>query len=401
MSLTAAGRPAGCATCGRPLRPGARFCTGCGAPVTSMLVIAPEPVGPESARSRRAAGARPGGSAAGVGTSTALAAAGGVEVAVLDPAFDGVRPAPVGRRLLAYLVDAACIALVVGVLAATSGSPALAALVGVEAAVGLVVWEARTGRTPGNLVCGLRTARLESPYATGARRALPRALVLGAGHLVAGLGQWLVVASAGFDPSGRRQGWHDKAGRAVVVDVRGPRLPGVGATPDAPAMAVDVAPAPAARVTAAPPVPAVAPAPAPVAPAPVPARVLAAPVVAPPAAPVATAGTGRFVLTLDSGEVSIVHGPGLVGRAPRPRPGERCDHLVTVDDPQRSLSRTHARFGVDGGVFWVADAGSGNGTAVVAPDGTTVQAGSDHPVPVADGSSVQIGERTFTVHAQR
>jgi len=398
MTLTTEGRPAGCATCGRPLRPGARFCTGCGAPVASVLVIAPEPAGTGSDRGRRAAGARQGGRGAGPATPTSLATAGGGEVAMLDPAFDGVRPAPVGRRLLAYLVDAACLAALVGALAIASGSPALAALVGVEVTVGLVVWEARTGRTPGNLVCGLRTARLESPYATGARRALPRALVLGAGHLVAGLGQWVVLASAAFDPSGRRQGWHDKAGRAVVVDVRGPRLPQVAAAPVA------------RRVT---PVPAGAPAPAPVVPAPAPvvpaavatpvlaAPVLAVPVVVPPAVPVVAAGTGRFVLTLDSGEVSVVHGPGLIGRAPRPRPGERCDHLVTVDDPQRSLSRTHARFGVDDGVFWVADAGSGNGTVVVAPDGTSVRAGSDRPVRVADGSTVQIGDRTFTVRDQR
>src|SRR5690606_329790 len=46
-----------------------------------------------------------------------------------------------------------------------------------------------------------------------------RALVVAAGTLVAGVGQLVVLASPLFDASGRRQGWHDKAARALVVDL--------------------------------------------------------------------------------------------------------------------------------------------------------------------------------------
>ena len=115
------------------------------------------------------------------------------------------------------------------------------------------------------------------------------------------------------------------------------------------------------------------------------------------AAPTAPVRPRTFVLTLDTGEAMSVSGPGVIGRAPRPRDGERCDHVVTVDDPQRSLSRTHARFGIDARGFWVADAGSGNGTVVVLPSGQSVVVAPERPTPVPSGSTVRIGDRTVLV----
>ncbi len=40
-----------------------------------------------------------------------------------------------------------------------------------------------------------------------------------------------------------------------------------------------------------------------------------------------------FVLHFSTGERFGVHGTGLLGRLPRPQPGERFDDLVTVHDP--------------------------------------------------------------------
>jgi pSer/pThr/pTyr-binding forkhead associated (FHA) protein len=94
-----------------------------------------------------------------------------------------------------------------------------------------------------------------------------------------------------------------------------------------------------------------------------------------------------------------VSGPGVIGRAPRPIAGERCDHVVVIDDPERSLSRTHARFGIDSRGFWVADAGSGNGTLVVLPTGQTAVVGPDRTVPVPSGSTVRLGDREVVVEA--
>lgn len=348
-----------CVACGKPLRPGARFCTACGTPVDAAVVVVeaqrsgaagpPEP--PVAARRRREADP---------------------VVTPLGAAFDGVRTAGVGQRLLAFLVDTACVSVAGGVVLALTHSAVLAGLAAVEVIVGIVVWEARTGRTFGNTLLGLRSARQETPYAPGLARSVPRALVLAAGHLVAGLGQWLVVGSVSFDKSGRGQGWHDHVGRSVVVDVRGPRAPLAAPSGTSLGRAPVAVPVRAAAVATSTP---------------------------PPPAPPAVAAPAAYVVTLDTGQAMTVSGPGLVGRAPQVVPGERCDHVIAIDDPERSLSRTHARFGLDRAGFWVADAGSGNGTVVVLPSGQSVPVAPEQRVVVPSGSTVRIGDRTFTVQA--
>jgi len=445
-----------CTACGRPVRTDARFCTGCGAPVAHVTVVEAQPPTRRSgATGRRRSTAPPdaptpratavGGSvpaAPGVPTDPFGAVPAGARAAApvvasaarpgpvpggpasgagLGPAFDGVSVVGVGARLGAYALDALVVALVaVGVLLAT-GQPVLGALVGVELVVGLVVWEARTGRTFGNLALGLRAARVETPFAPGLTRAARRALVLLAGHLVGGVGQWVVLGSVAGDRGPLRQGWHDKAGRAVVVDVRRPRASGPGPAPSSPdasaatygglaragvpgaSTLADRAAAPAVSAAASPAVPGV----------PGLARTPGLPgaPVAPGLPPVPAAGltpvTGAvsrsrsYVLTLDTGEALSVSGPGLLGRAPRPRDGERCDHVVTIDDPQRSLSRTHARFGIDARGLWVADAGSGNGTVVVLPSGQSVVVAPERPTPVPPGSTIRLGDRSVLVDQLR
>lgn len=462
-----------CASCHRPLAPDARFCTACGTPAQADATVTVV----EGAQGRARADARPR----------------EPRPAVLHPAFGDATPAGPGRRVLAYAVDAVAVGAVAGGLLAWTGSWLLAALVVVELAVGLLVWEAHTGRTLGNTVLGLRTAREETPYSVGPARAFLRGLVLAAGHAAAGLGQWVVVASGAFDKTGRAQAWHDRVGRAVVVDVRAHERAveeaaevaeragavAVGAAPRAaaqvgtagvpqqqttgaaagrpPVLASPAQPpqpqqvAPAAAPTAVPPTTATQP-PAPVAPAPVAtpadggagaptgrraARAAAAQAPAVPAAtraqppaaavqPAADAASvgirpvvparpapeptaprvvhhqaqpSPFLVTLDTGEVMSVTGPGLIGRAPRPAAGERCDHVVVVDDPERSVSRTHARFGIEDGTFWVSDAGSGNGTTLRLPGGRVVPVPADQRVLVPSGSTIQVGDRGVRIDA--
>ncbi|NNH06342.1 FHA domain-containing protein, partial [Cellulomonas fimi] len=296
----------------------------------------------------------------------------------LGPSFGDAPAATVGARLGAYLVDAAAVSVVGVATLLLTGRPALAGLLAAEVVVGLVVWEARTGRTLGNLALGLRAARVESPYALGAGRAGLRALVLAAGHLVAGLGQWVVVGSVAADSSPRRQGWHDRAGRAVVVDVR--RMPEhAAADPAAPHGSVQQTAPPRPRPASASP------------------AGTAAPAVPQPTAPAPRPVPSRYLLTLDTGDVWTVHGQGLVGRAPQVREGERHDHLIAIEDPERSLSRTHAVFGVARTGFWVRDAGSGNGTVLVLPSGQAVTVTAEQAVTVPSGSTVRIGGRAFTV----
>lgn len=105
-----------------------------------------------------------------------------------------------------------------------------------------------------------------------------------------------------------------------------------------------------------------------------------------------------YVLKLDDGEVFTVTGSGLIGRRPQTPPGEEYDHVVAVEDPGRSLSRTHARFGIDAQGFWIEDRGSANGTSV------QTDAGWSACVPgrrclVTPGSAVRLGDRTVVVEA--
>ena len=428
-----------CHACGRAMREGARFCTGCGAPSAPVIVVEAQPPTRAGVRTRaggrsRSGDTRAAGRSRGVGPRVApvtLGAPAGSSSGAPDAlgaAFDGVRTVGLGARLGAFLLDTVAVVLVAGAVLAATTNPALAGIVAAELAVGLVVWEARTGRTIGNLALGLRASRQESPYAPGLARATSRALVLLAGHLVAGIGQWVVIGSVGGDRGPLRQGWHDKAGRAVVVDVRGPRaevgrvaapmaagqVPG-GRALDGQVLGAQVlgaqvrgAQVRGAQVRGAQ-VLGGAGAGAPVTGGPVaggsgngrpttPGRTTGAPVPATHApAPQAPARPRTFVLTLDTGEAMSVSGPGVIGRAPRPRDGERCDHVVTIDDPERSLSRTHARFGIDARGFWVADAGSGNGTVAVLPSGQSLVVGPDSPTHVPSGSTIRIGDRTVLV----
>jgi hypothetical protein len=483
-----------CASCRRPLKPDARFCTACGTPVQAEAgVTVVEGAQPRSRADARPREPRP---------------------AVLHPAFGEATPAGAGRRVAAYAIDAVAVGVVGGALLAWTGSVLLVALVVAELALGLLVWEAHTGRTLGNTVLGLRTAREETPYSVGPARAFMRGLVLAAGHAAAGLGQWVVVASAALDKSGRAQAWHDRVGRAVVVDVRaheravealheaedagvpgagvpGAGVPGAGArgagvsgagravgqqTTAAQPVAGAPGGAPAGvvpRQPAAPQVPGVSPTPGasvvgghapgvPGAGGAVPAGAPGTPSApaAGPSAPGPSAPTGRraaraaeqgaaltgqpptppvpstpvgadggwtgvrpivparaepepvaaprlahqaqpapFLVTLDTGQVMSVTGPGLIGRSPRPVPGERCDHVIVVDDPERSVSRTHARFGIENGTFWVSDAGSGNGTTLRLPGGRVIPVPADQRVLVPSGSTIQVGDRGVRIDA--
>ncbi|WP_199425048.1 RDD family protein [Actinotalea solisilvae] len=511
-----------CPTCHAPVTPGSSFCIRCGG-VLQVREIAPDLGGGQQwggrpakdRRSRQAGvGAPPPPPAAlqvveaddrwrAVSAAPTAAPVGGA----LGPAFDGVEPAGTGRRVAAYAIDAAATALVAGAVWWFTGGLVYAGLVALEIAAGLVVWEARSGRTLGGSLLGLRSAQDDLPYAPGLARSIARAAVLGAGHLVGGVGQWLVLASSAFDASGRRQGWHDKLAGTVVVDVRAlqrevapvafqgpvvtgadvpapPPPPDAGVAPDRPSgppsapfappappvpsgsspaasstpppppvPAVPAPPTPAATTTPPPPpVPAVpappaaerstrdvrtaasaAPAAAGVAPAapsvppppsapdaasapdavrvpdvaptsdaaasPPPPPASAAPTAEPPReTPPPPAAASSYVVTLDDGRAMSVSGPGYVGRRPQAPAGERCDHVIEIEDPGRSLSRTHAAFGIDDQGFWIADNGSANGTWVVGADGTAVQGGTGERLRVPAGAIVRLGDRTLTVH---
>ena len=105
----------------------------------------------------------------------------------------------------------------------------------------------------------------------------------------------------------------------------------------------------------------------------------------------------RFVLQFSTGESVTIFGNGLVGRNPTAEPSEYFDHLVTIVDPGKSVSKTHLEFGQAAGMFWVSDRFSGNGTVIREPDAAPRRGEPGKRYRIARGTRVTMGEQFFVV----
>ncbi len=295
-----------CAGCGSTQREGAPFCAVCGRqfPRTGRPVeVSPE--GPRGAFQQSFGRGDPGEPVA-VSTTTEPELMTATQVPAAwhqtpEPALVAPSYAHVGKRFVAFLIDGAGAGLLFGLVYGLGflfvdlpagtyypGDPEFAAALSqmlvvivlalaVLLAYGLcqLIWEGRSGKTLGHLLLGMRVQSAEGGMPIGVGRAFLRSLVVAAGSLVIGIGQYVVLLSPLWDASGRRQGWHDKAGKAVVVDAR-TSASAAAARPAAPAAATYPPSVPAA---------------APVAPAPGPGSVAPTPVrPSPPAQPPTAAG---------------------------------------------------------------------------------------------------------------
>jgi predicted component of type VI protein secretion system len=68
-----------------------------------------------------------------------------------------------------------------------------------------------------------------------------------------------------------------------------------------------------------------------------------------------------------------------------------------LDDPGKTISKTHLRFGLADGSLWVEDLGSTNGTRVFALLGGVTPLEPGQRLSVGVGETVQFGDRYFTV----
>jgi len=295
------------------------------------------------------------------------------------------------------------------------------------------------GLTAGKAIVGIRSVNVATFAKPGFWRIVLRALVLSAAFtIVPYLGAAPFLLSPLWDPEKRGRGWLDRIGRNWFIDVkrglnpydlRALRLarraltaPKLREAEVLPSLATGTAwggPAfvPSARsssgvVSAAPSespaqqweapgiaAPTSEPA-APVIPTPSRAAPASPAVTGPPAAAPAvhTPGASRAAqLVFADGLVLDVRGDGLLGRNPEARPGENLEHLYRIDDPERQLSKTHLAFGIDDSGVWIEDCGSSNGTFVTTDSGAVLALEPRKKSRVAPGSSVEIGDRTFTV----
>ncbi|MDZ5146195.1 RDD family protein [Microbacterium testaceum] len=318
-------------------------------------------------------------------------------------------PATVGVRVGAFSVDAALV-VIVSVAASLLASPVLGAAVAAEALLGLWILQARRGLTPGALLFGLRTARVEAPVVPGAGRAFVRGLLVVMGGVVLLAGAWVVVASAAFDTSGRRRSWADRAAGTVLLAVpRGKQAPdadeprvlseptvqrtGASREPlrmDASAAALPLAPAWDAPIIAIEAPSVAGERPATVAPEP------SAPA---PTAPARTPGVGRaqLLVVFDTGQREQFDLPAAVNFGRAPVADQPNDVLISVDDPDRLISKTHLRLEHDGETAWVTDAGSTNGSELIDDDGTVHVLRPGSRTLLEEGTRVRLSERVFTL----
>ncbi len=138
-----------------------------------------------------------------------------------------------------------------------------------------------------------------------------------------------------------------------------------------------------------------APEPAAVAAEPEPPAAAPAPPSAPPSEP------GWFVL--DTGASFRLDRSYVLGRAPEDDSEVESGlaQPILLDDPERLVSRVHARIVVNGDVAVVLDAGSANGTFVADLDGEWARIEPGAPHPITPGARVRLGERSLIVEGPR
>ena len=116
----------------------------------------------------------------------------------------------------------------------------------------------------------------------------------------------------------------------------------------------------------------------------------------PSASSAAPALSVRLVPLL-GGSPILIHEPTVVGRDPDNISAYPGAERVALDDPTRSVSKTHAAiFPLLDGV-WVTDLHSTNGTRVEYRDGRTVEAVPDKALSALEGSTIFFGRIAFKV----
>ncbi|POH60604.1 hypothetical protein CVS28_02725 [Arthrobacter glacialis] len=231
-----------CRNCGAVLSPGAAFCTLCGAAVNNRAASsapASVPLGVPGA------GSLPGIVSVGTTQTGPLVAPREREVDPRIAAATALVPGGAGRRLAAKLIDGVLPGILLGVAAGIGASKIAVTQVGEFAQVNLSwlliltgiasvlslaygiwlwLWEAKSGKTPGNIMVGLRTTNMDGGPA-GVLAIFLRNVVIAVSSIVPTLGPLLVVISNTWDANGKRQGWHDKLAHTLVFNVKAGRDP--------------------------------------------------------------------------------------------------------------------------------------------------------------------------------
>jgi hypothetical protein len=103
------------------------------------------------------------------------------------------------------------------------------------------------------------------------------------------------------------------------------------------------------------------------------------------------------VAVLDDGRRLIIDRLVLLGRNPRPEPGEEDAQLVKIADETRTVSKLHLAIGVDSNGLYVVDRGSTNGSTVTSPGGASKRCRPGDVVHASAGSIVSMGDHWLEI----
>ena len=109
------------------------------------------------------------------------------------------------------------------------------------------------------------------------------------------------------------------------------------------------------------------------------------------------ASLGTLLLVFDTGQREQLALPTVVNLGRKPAAIEPTDRLISVNDPEGTVSKTHVRLEHSRGRTWVTDQGSTNGTQLLEDDGGVIALEAGQRASVDDGVRVRIGNRAFTI----
>lgn len=108
-----------------------------------------------------------------------------------------------------------------------------------------------------------------------------------------------------------------------------------------------------------------------------------------------TGGSSVLRAVLDDGTELDLASPVLLGRDPSSS-DDSCT-VVAVADPERTVSKTHLKVELLGGVLLATDRGSTNGSVLVGRDGSETDLEPGMPTEVPAGCVVRFGARSVRV----
>lgn len=108
----------------------------------------------------------------------------------------------------------------------------------------------------------------------------------------------------------------------------------------------------------------------------------------------------QWSLTLHDGSVRYISGTVLLGRDPARVEGWESAGLLVINDPERTISKTHAAIDCSGEEFFLVDLHSTNGVAIIAPDGTETIPFDGARTAVAVGATIELGRYRILLDRQ-